>query len=260
MKPGDFVSIDRALEVLCCFSNERPEWGVSDLAEYLGFYKSTVHRFLANFEQVGLVERTADRRYRLGVRALELGNIFRFSQRLLEIAERPLRELAEETECISRLGRLEGREVVVLLRTSGAHSKAFAPYPASRMPAHCTALGKMLLSAFDEEDLNRFFGTRTVLKELTPSTITSPEALREHLRQVGKAGYAIDDEEAVIGQRCLAVPLRDPERGDLFAAIGISGEREKLDDRLLPDVIKRMKATAKAITAALGRDGGNSSG
>jgi DNA-binding IclR family transcriptional regulator len=245
------MSIDRALEVLCCFSNERPEWGVSDLAEYLGFYKSTIHRFLANFEQVGLVERTPDRRYRLGVRALELGNIFRFSQRLLEVADRPLRELAEETDCIARLARMEGREVLVLLRATGANARAFAPYPALRMPAHCTALGKVLLSALDDESLSRFFAARTAMKALTPATITSPDALREHLREVAKVGYAMDDEEAVAGQRCLAVPLKECQRGESIGAIGISGEREKLDDKRISEVVKKMKATSKAITAAL---------
>lgn len=244
------MSIDRALEVLCCFSTERPEWGVSDLAEYLGFYKSTVHRFLSTFEQVGLVERTPSRRYRLGVRALELGNIFRLNQRLLEVAERPLRALAEQTDCISRLARMEGREVLVMLRATGAHARVFAPYPMLRMPAHCTSLGKVLLATDDEESFKRFIGTRTVLKQLTPKTITSPGALREHLREVAAAGYAMDDEEAALGQRCLAVPIKE-NRGGFVGAIGISGERKKLDDRRLPELVQRVKATAKAIAAAL---------
>lgn len=247
------MSIDRALEVLCCFSTERPEWGVSDLAKYLGFYKSTVHRFLGTFEQVGLVERTPSRRYRLGVRALELGNIFRFNQRLLEVAERPLRALAEQTDCISRLARMEGREVLVMLRATGAHPRVFAPYPMIRMPAHCTALGKVLLATGDEESFNRFIGTRTVLKQFTPKTITSPDALREHLRQVAMAGFAMDDEEAALGQRCLAVPIKEHRGSSCVGAIGISGEREKLDDRRLPELVQRVRATSKAISAALQR-------
>jgi DNA-binding IclR family transcriptional regulator len=246
------MSIGRALEVLCCFSTDRPEWGVSDLADYLGFYKSTVHRFLVNFEQVGLVERTASRRYRLGVRALELGNIFRFNQKLLEVAEGPLRALAEETECIARLGRMEGREVLVMLRTTGKHSRAFAPHPTLRMPAHCTSLGKVLLAGLDEEGFSHFIGARTTLKELTPATITSPDALREHLRQVAKAGYAMDDEEAVVGQRCLSVPLKESASGPFIGAIGISGEREKLSDERVPALVRKLKATGKAIGAGLG--------
>ena len=76
-------SVSKALELLCCFSSDHPEWGVTEIADYLGMYKSAVHRILATCEQYHFVVRTPERRYRLGNRAVELGNIYRFDRRLL---------------------------------------------------------------------------------------------------------------------------------------------------------------------------------
>src|SRR5215831_14796580 len=96
-------SVSKALELLCCFSSDRPEWGVTEIADYLGMYKSAVHRILATCEQYHFVVRTPDRRYRLGNRAVELGNIYRFDRRLLWKAEPVLRRLADETNSIAHL-------------------------------------------------------------------------------------------------------------------------------------------------------------
>src|SRR5947207_10660870 len=90
-------SVSKALELLCCFSADKLEWGVTEISEYLGLCKSAAHRILTTCEQYHFVIRTPDRRYRLGSRALELGNICRFDRRLLSKAEPVLRRLAEET-------------------------------------------------------------------------------------------------------------------------------------------------------------------
>lgn len=246
------MSIERALEVLCCFSSERPEWGCTEIAEHLGLYKSTVHRFLATFEQAGLVERTATKRYRLGIRALELGNTFRAHQKLLEAAERPLRNLAEATDCITRLVQMDGRECLVMLRVAGAHPVVFTPYPMFRMGAHHTAAGKVLLASLDETGVNRYIGVRRTLKPLTPKTIVDPDELRCHLGRVAAQGYAVDDEESTRGQRCLAVPVHDRQTGATIAAISISGTSEKFSDEDIPHYVARLAETAKAIAKALG--------
>jgi IclR family KDG regulon transcriptional repressor len=84
-------SLTRALEVLACFSTDRPDWGISEVAEYLGIFKSAAHRYLQAFEDAGYVERAPDHRYRLGAKALELGNVYRFQTPLVGAADEPLR-------------------------------------------------------------------------------------------------------------------------------------------------------------------------
>jgi DNA-binding IclR family transcriptional regulator len=96
-------SVSKALGLLCCFSAEHPEWGVTELAEYLGMGKSAAHRILATCEEHHFVMRTPSRRYRLGTRALELGNIYRFDRRMLWKAEPALRQLADRTASVANL-------------------------------------------------------------------------------------------------------------------------------------------------------------
>src|SRR3954451_24244101 len=76
-------AVSKALELLCCFSSDHPEWGVTEVASYLGLCKSAAYRILATCEEYHFVVRTPTHRYRLGKRALELGNIYRFDHRLL---------------------------------------------------------------------------------------------------------------------------------------------------------------------------------
>ncbi len=84
-------SAARVLDVLSCFTTDHLEWGVSEIAAYLGLVKSAAHRFLQTLEQAGYVDRTSRHRYRLGVRALEMGKVYRFQTLLLQAADKPTR-------------------------------------------------------------------------------------------------------------------------------------------------------------------------
>src|SRR5215471_8027665 len=80
---GGVRSIAKALEVLSCFTSDHAEWGVTEISQFLGLYKSAVHRILNTCEQFGFVEKTGSHRYRLGAKILELGNVYKFDRRLL---------------------------------------------------------------------------------------------------------------------------------------------------------------------------------
>ncbi len=242
-------SLLKALELLCSFSTERPEWGVTELAAYLGLSKSTAHRILTTCEQFRFVERTEDRRYRLGSRALELGNIYRFDRRLLLGAEPALRKLADATNSMAHLAELDGREIVELMRFSGPNSVRFTSIPILRAAAHATATGKVLLAHCDPPMLNRILGRQVRLRRYTASTICAPDALRAHLAEVVSQGYAISDQEVTLGCCCIAVPLRN-RFGRVVAALSISNSSATFADENLPKYLGRLFQTAEAI----GRD------
>lgn len=247
---GAVKSMTRALELLTCFSPEQPEWGVTEIAEYLGMYKSTAHRFLVTFEQAGFVERTEDRRYRLGLRALELGVMFRFNSLLIRTAEQPLRILAERTGSIAHLTQLDKRETIELLRKSGLSRMTFVSHPVLRRQAHATSTGKILLAHGSDENFQHFLGRRQVLNQYTPYTITSPDKLRSHAHEIVNAGYAVDDQESLIGVRCLGVPVRD-SLGKVVAAISITNSVEKFKERNIFDFLPHLSYTARMISRDL---------
>lgn len=223
---------------------------MTEIAEYLGIYKSAAHRFLTTFEQAGFVERTPERRYRLGLRALELGVMFRFSSFLIQTAEQPLRTLAEETGSIAHLAQLDSRETIELLRKSGMPTMTLTAHPVIRRQAHATSTGKVLLAYGGDEKFQRFVGYRQVLNKYTRFTITSPDKLRLHMHRIVDGGYAIDDQESHLGVRCLGIPIRDCY-GKVIAAVSISNTVKKLSDRNLPSLLPHLFSMAKTISYSL---------
>lgn len=239
-------SVSKALELLCCFAPDHPEWGITEMADYLGLCKSAVHRILATCEEYHFVTRTTSRRYRLGSRALELGNVYRFDRRLLWKAEPELRQLADQTGCVAHIGELDGRDVLELLRSSGPGAIIFSKTPRLRAPAHATAMGKVLLAFGGEQTFNNFVGPFRNLKRLTSHTIDKPEALRQELYSVAEQGYAISDQEAASGCRCIGVPIRSRNR-TVVAALSVSGTTARFCDGELHSVLAKLFTAAEMI-------------
>lgn len=239
-------SVSKALELLCCFSSDRPEWGVTEIADYLGMYKSAVHRILATCEQYHFVVRTPDRRYRLGNRAVELGNIYRFDRRLLWKAEPVLRRLADETNSIAHLGELDGRDVLELARSAGPDAVILTSSPRFRGPAHATGMGKILLAFGGEQTFRDFVGSYQQFKRFTPHTIVSPQELKRELENVAEQGYAISDQECVPNCRCIAVPVRK-KREQALAALSISNTPAKFPEESVPWLLQKLFSAAEAI-------------
>jgi DNA-binding IclR family transcriptional regulator len=249
-RDSDVKSVAKALDLLCCFTTERPEWGVTELADYLGLYKSAVHRLLATFLRLHFVERTPARRYRLGIRTAELGNMFQRNDQLIRVSERSLRVLAEETQTITHLTKLDGRDTVELLRFSATEPGLLGPRAAVRREAHATAKGKIFL-AYVPDFFQRYVRHRSFLKQFTPMTIDTPDKLRLELAEIVKRGYAVDNEESRVGMRCIAVPIYMPA-GMLLAALSVSHATESLPLEQIQRWVPRLERLAKAIGRSLG--------
>ncbi len=242
--------VAKALDVLCCFSSENPEWGVTELASHLGFSKSTAHRFLITLEEYGFVQRTPAHRYRIGVRTLELGNVFRFDRAFLLRAEPLLRNLAIQTNSIAHLAQLDGREALELLRSSAPGAVALSSFPIFRMPLHATALGKALLAFAGDEVFQRVVGIRKTLPRYTQHTNIDPVQLKAGLREVRELGYARSEQETRIGQVCVAVPVLGEGSG-VVAAISISGTVERFRPQYYPDLLQKLFKASKEIGRCL---------
>jgi DNA-binding IclR family transcriptional regulator len=240
-------SVSKALELLCCFSADHPEWGVTEIAGYLGLCKSAAHRILATCEQFHFVTRTPDRRYRLGNRALELGNIYRFDRRMLWKAEPVLRRLADETNSIAHLGELDGRDVLELARSAGPDAVIMTKSPRFRGPAHATGMGKILLAFGGEQAFRDFVGPFQTFKRFTPRTITSPEDLWHNLEKVSEEGYAVSDQECVPNCRCIAVPVKN-RRQKTVAALSISSTPDKFTEAAMPRLLSKLFSASEIIT------------
>jgi DNA-binding IclR family transcriptional regulator len=244
-------ALDRALDILDAFSLDEPALTLTEIAARVNLAKSTATRLIAVLEERGWLERSAEtERYRIGVRAFELGQVY-IQTTTLDTEARPyLQRLAQSCNQTANLGILDRGEVVHIAVVAPARPIRFNTATGQREEAHSTGLGKMLLAELPDAELGAIVD-RLGLTWRTPRTITTLTALREHLATVREQGYALDDEESHLGLRCVALPIRDA-RGAVVASISVSG----LADEFGPEAIERYRVAvgeaAAGISARLG--------
>jgi DNA-binding IclR family transcriptional regulator len=213
-------SVDRAIAVLKAYSVSEPVLGVTELSNRLGLHKSTVHRLLASLEIGGLVERDPrSRKYRLGMRLIELGNTVLGSRRLPQVVLPYLRYLADTVEEMSYMAVSGGDATLAVVQVPSPHLVQSVSWLA-RGPLHATSSGKIFLSQMSEEELERLLAKG--LPRLTPKTITDPAALRDELRRVREEGYATAFEEYEEGENAIATPIARADQ-KAIAAISLVG-------------------------------------
>ncbi len=214
-------TIQKAGRVLDLFSLERPEWGVSDVAEALGLPKSSVSVLMSTLADQNLLHRTGERRYRLGWRILALGEIVLRSAAFLDRARGAMEHLVSRSGELVHLAALEDGHVVYVDKAAGYRAiRVPVTGRGLRLPAHGSGVGKVLWANRPWEEVLRTVG-KLGLSALTPNTITSSDALKDELDRVRDRGYAYDREETVPNLSCVAAPIRD-HTGEVVAAMSFS--------------------------------------
>ncbi|MBO0821657.1 MAG: IclR family transcriptional regulator [Nocardiopsaceae bacterium] len=250
---GFSQSLERGLAVLCAFSPDRPALGISELAAELALTRSTTHRYVTTLSMLGFLEQdSATRKYRLGPRVLDLGFTMLGSLELREIAAPHLRTLTEATGHTSNLAIRDGTDVILIDRVRGRpgryHHLEFTLHVGSRLPAYCSATGKILLAYLPGRDLDPLLD-RLDLERRGPRTLTGKSALRTELERVRRCGIAVNDEELDSALRSIAAPVRT-RCGDVVAAVNLvfSWSPESMGD-LVARLGPAVQSTARQISA-----------
>jgi IclR family transcriptional regulator, pca regulon regulatory protein len=247
-------SLQAGLAILNCFSAQQPVLGIAKLADELNMSRSTTHRYASTLVALGYLEQDHARRYRLAPRVADMGMSVLDSMALRGKAREPLRELREQTGRTASLAVLDGTQIRYVDRRRGwrrgQHAVDLDLGAGARMPAHCTAMGKVLLADLPDRERERVIG-ELELTRCGPKSISSKRALRAELQRVREEGLALGDEELAPGVRTIAAPVYGPN-GEVIAAVGVpvpadAYSVEELRDSLGPVVL----ATAERISAAL---------
>jgi IclR family pca regulon transcriptional regulator len=247
-------SLGRGLQVLGLFSETAPALSLTEIASTLELDKSTVFRSIYTLEQLGYLERDSQtKRYRPSWRVLRLGFTALNSLELVQIARRRLKALSAQCGETTNMTICDGAEIVYLVRNKTQQIISVNIQVGSRLPVHCTSMGKAHLIDLSRQALHDLLGEGPYTK-LGPNTITTLDALAAELEQVRRRGYAINDEELVAGLRSIAAPVRD-RNGAVVAAINISIPSTRLslqeiEEILAPQVVQ----TAHEISLELGAD------
>jgi len=246
----DFVqSLDRGLAVIRCFSSEHPSLTLSEVAERTGLTRAAARRFLLTLQELGYVG-SSGRQFSLRPRVLALGYAYLSSFSVAQIAQPHLEDLTEELHESCSVSVLDGDDIVYVARASANRIMTIALTVGTRLPPYPTSMGRVLLAALPEADLDAHL-SRARLRKLTEHTVDDPGQLRAILADVRAKGWAAVDQELEAGVRSIAVPIRDSS-GRVVAAINASAHAARVPMRTLEkQFLPRLLDAAEQIDTEL---------
>jgi DNA-binding IclR family transcriptional regulator len=245
-------TVDRALRLLLLFEEVDQEHRVGEMAAMLGVDKSVASRLAATLANRGFLERApGSEAFRIGPEIGRLGVLnMGSSHNLVELARRPMENLAAETEETVNLARLEDSKVVNIAQVNGAHLVGVGDWVGWKTEPHATANGKVLLAFV--EDSTEDVSLRTPLESFTRQTITKVGDLRSELERVRAEGWAATLGELEEGFNGVAVPVSDAV-GRCRASLSVSGPVYRMPPARLPEVAVLCKKAAGEISVSLGK-------
>jgi IclR family KDG regulon transcriptional repressor len=244
-------AVIRALDILELFLG-RAELSAREVMDRLDLPRTTVHELL-----VTLVERSylvtvpgQPVRYRLGLPVFQLGAAFAGRLDLVREAQGVARDVAAACDEAVHVAVLDGADVIYLVKVDSTHPVRMVSGVGLRLPAHCTAVGKILLSGLRRAELDAVL-TKDPLPAMTPDSITDPDRLREHLDGVRAQGLAVDLGESDSAMRCVAAAVRD-HSGAVVAAMSVSAPIIRWTPQVQPAWTELVRDGAARLSARMG--------
>lgn len=245
-KPKRMIgSVAKAISILDCFDDQKPEWNLTQLSKKLGIPKSTLLGTISTLEAANYLERTPNtNNYRLGLRLFELGHVVRSSMAIRQHAIPLMEEIHERTGAIVYLAIPRDGQVLFLEAVYPGRRLIHYSSAGRRGPMHCTGLGKAMLAYLPEQtvlEIVDYWG----LPKYTEQTLTTVDALMADLALVRERGYALDRGEESSDVRCVAVSIRNTQ-GEVLGAMSISVSAPEFSEERIP-VFAQMLMRATSI-------------
>lgn len=238
-------SVKKAFQILKAIADSSVRLGVSELSRELKIGKSTVHGITSTLEELEvLVRDPIDKKYSIGYRLIELGRKAYGRIELREITRVPLERLVEEIGETVFLGIMDGDHVLILDVVESPNEMKITSPPGTRLPLLAGATGKAFLSLLEEERAKEIV-QKMGLKNYTPRSITDPKRYLKEIKETKERGYAIDDEEYLIGVRAVAAPL--PLSSFPPSAIWLVGFTSRLTEQKMEKAIRAIQKTVQGI-------------
>ncbi len=245
-------AVERALDILDCFSFQNRELSLSDVVYRTGLNKTTVKRLISNLTGRGYLQHDPQsKKYQLGMRLFELGGIVFTSLSLRKAAAYPMTNLQSETGATVLLSVKMEDQLVYIDKREGAGIIRITSDIGWRRPLHYGMLGMVLMGSLDSKDVKRIL-KKYPLEAHTLFSITDIDAFSLRLEKIRDQGFIMEKEEAVEGVIGIAAPLRNYSRR-VVAALGIAlpvGQRSLINDT--DRIIKLVKKTCDDISSNLG--------
>jgi DNA-binding IclR family transcriptional regulator len=245
-------TLDKGLRVLEMLA--RPDAGegltLTELAHRLGMHRTTLFRFLVTLRARGYVERDVDSdRYRLGIGVLTLAASLLNNLDIRRVARPVLLSLRNSSQELVHLAVLKDDGVVTVDRFEGQRSLSLQTEVGARRPVYCTASGKAMMAHLPDDRVDAILSGG--MPAITPRTIITPDAMRQHLEEVRRLGYAVDDEERTEGVRCVAAAVFGHD-GEVVAAISLAAPTIRFPWERVSTLGEEVALAAATISRQLG--------
>jgi len=245
-------SLAKALKLLDALGKSGTGASIATLSADLKIGKSTVHRLLATLREFDLVWFDPETStYALGTRILRWSDLLARQNLVIRHGLPILKGLVEASHETANLAILEGTEIIFVARFESSHRLRMSDQVGGRNPAHCTSLGKALLSTLSEHEFQALYKGVESLKQMTPNSITSTDKLWAHLQKVREEGVAYDFEENVPGGVCLGTLVRN-FTGKAVAAMSVSMPTQRLRGDILITLKEHLLVAANQLSSELG--------
>lgn len=244
-------SVAKAMQLLDCMSDAGRPLSLQELSQRTGWAKSTIHGLLSTMREYAVIEQSAqDGKYALGIRLFELGNMVSEGWDVVKVARDYLTDLAYKTNQSVSLSTLSRGETILLDQMEPASAYRVVSEAGTRIPAHCTSPGKVLLSYLSPSERKRILAERG-MQAYTPHTITSLEEMEKECASIRQAGYAIENGEFRIGLRSVAAPIRNVS-GEVQYAIMVVGMFRSIESEEFLTAKDKVVEAAESISRNLG--------
>ena len=250
-RDGGVQSVDRALLIIETLAEDDEGYRLTDLAIRTGLSPSTVHRLLTTLEKRRFVQfDRGESTWHIGAQSFAIGSTFVRRRNFVTQALPYLRKLRDQTRETANLAVVDDGAMVILTRVESREIMRSVTKVGGRVPMVASGLGKALLATYSEQDVFAII-QRDGMPRLTSKSIVRAGELCKSLHDVRRQGYSVDDEEALIGLRCVSAVVYD-DCSEPLAAISVSGKASRVPNDRLPILGRLVQEVAAELTTALG--------
>jgi IclR family transcriptional regulator, acetate operon repressor len=243
--------IGKVLSVLELLDTAPGGLQLKEIAAGAGINKSTAHRFLSHLEAEGYLFRDALRNYMVGPKLARLGGGVAFQATLSKVSRPVMESLRRLTGETINLAVFDGTDILYIDVIETDHTFRLVTRVGSHLPFYSTSMGKAMVAAMDDPARREELFANIEFEHIAPRTISSVARLKKQLAVIRQRGYALDDEEAVAGVRCLGAAILDGG-GQVAAAISISGPVVRITTERVPLFARELCKAAREISSLLG--------
>jgi DNA-binding IclR family transcriptional regulator len=247
-----FTSLHKALDIIQLLLDHKEIMDFREISESLNMPRSSAYKYLAVLRDRGFLDFEPNtKRYRLGLKFMELGSLVKSQIRIDQIALPYMKELAEVMKETVILSYLSSGVAYCLERVGPESGLVFSMQRGAHLPLYSGASAKVLLAQLPDSEIDDIL-KRVTLTSFTPNTITDPEKLRQNIREIKTQGFAYSDQETDWGARAIAAPVVNSKLG-IIASLCVVGPAQRMSGKKLEKAKKLVIESARKVSGKLSK-------